>query len=36
MAEELFWVTYNELKFADSGFFNGSRNYPGVPHCIQG
>jgi hypothetical protein len=35
MAEELFWVTYNELKLTDSGFFNGSRNYPGVPHRIQ-
>lgn len=35
MAEELFWIVYNELKTHDPEFFQSSRNYPGLPRRFK-
>lgn len=35
MAEELFWIVFNDLKEKHKEFFNSSRKYPGLPHRIH-
>lgn len=35
MAEELFWIVFDDLKEKDKRFFNSSRKYPGLSHRIH-